>query len=497
MAEVYANDYAIEISGGVKIHVPADVKLMTPYILLEQEDWFEDEIKFVRTFLQPGMRVIDIGVNYGTYFLTAAKKVGENGKVWGFEPSNQCCEYVEKSIATNKFQNTQLIRAGLSDYVGKAFLATSKNTELNTVTDVIAENQQGEFVELLTLDYCMDDLELADIDFMKIDAEGKESNIIIGGTNFFAKNSPLVMFELKHGNTVNHKLIGEFTDIGYKTYRLIPGLNCLVPCDIYDKLDAFQLNLFACKQDRADELQKQGILVGESVSGNDFKDIDGLWKKYLGQFKYFNDLSSLFGVAFDQSDVEKFKPYYHALDLYSYAHSDKNSFNNKYRALMESYRILEALDATNPNLSIDISLVRVSVELGFRLSAVEKLGKLKELIQNGEALNFPVPFIAPTSMLDDIHLKNRFEKWIQIAILVSHQLLCAFSSYYLPTKNMNALLVANNIGIDIPEIRRRIFLTAGRFKFQNANTFLDKVDRIKDGHNSPVWELIFENIEES
>lgn len=36
---------------GVRIVVPDSLDLITPYVLQEQQDWFEDEIKFVRFLL--------------------------------------------------------------------------------------------------------------------------------------------------------------------------------------------------------------------------------------------------------------------------------------------------------------------------------------------------------------------------------------------------------------------------------------------------------------
>ena len=37
----------ITITNGITVTVPSSFLLMTPYILMEQQDWFEDEIKFI------------------------------------------------------------------------------------------------------------------------------------------------------------------------------------------------------------------------------------------------------------------------------------------------------------------------------------------------------------------------------------------------------------------------------------------------------------------
>jgi predicted methyltransferase len=78
----------LRLHDDVQIVVPNSLNLITPYVLQEQEDWFEDEIKFLRCLLQPGQKIIDIGANYGVYTLSMAKTVGATGKIWSFEPAS-------------------------------------------------------------------------------------------------------------------------------------------------------------------------------------------------------------------------------------------------------------------------------------------------------------------------------------------------------------------------------------------------------------------------
>ena len=91
----------LNVRGGVRVCVPADIGSYTPYVLLEQEDWFEDEIRFVRAWLRAGMRVVDVGANYGVYTLTAALRVGAAGRVWAVEPTPQCAAFLRRSHELN------------------------------------------------------------------------------------------------------------------------------------------------------------------------------------------------------------------------------------------------------------------------------------------------------------------------------------------------------------------------------------------------------------
>ena len=67
-----AKTLLLNIKGGFRIVVPADLSAISTYVFLEQEDWFEDEAEFVRRLARPGFRMLDIGANVGFYSLAAA-----------------------------------------------------------------------------------------------------------------------------------------------------------------------------------------------------------------------------------------------------------------------------------------------------------------------------------------------------------------------------------------------------------------------------------------
>jgi len=247
----------------IKVTVPSSPTFMTTFVLMEQGDWFEDEIKFIRNFLQPGMKVIDIGSNYGLYALTMANAVGEGGRVWSFEPTSDTAGCQSKSITANGFKNIELVQCGLSNRVDNVKLYTASNSEWNSLTYNPLLGNEYEMISLLTLDSCFQKYQWTDIDFIKLDAEGEEAKIIDGGEMALSRLTPLIMFELKHGNTVNKPLISKFKNIGYSCYRLLPALNILIPFDHEEPHDPFILNLFCCKDDRADQLETRGVLVRE------------------------------------------------------------------------------------------------------------------------------------------------------------------------------------------------------------------------------------------
>src|SRR5262249_48194211 len=100
-------------------------------------------------------------------------------------------------------------------------------------------------------------------DFVKLDAEGEEARILAGGARFFERHSPLVMFEIKHQRAANLGLAEAFRGKGYGLFRLLDGAPLLGPSAGSEPLDAYELNLFAAKPDRAAELAAAGLLVTE------------------------------------------------------------------------------------------------------------------------------------------------------------------------------------------------------------------------------------------
>jgi protein O-GlcNAc transferase len=237
-----------EIVDGTRVVAPDSPHLITPYVLVEQHDWFEDEIGFLRHLLLPGERAVDVGANYGLYTLSMAKAVGPTEAVWAFEPASSTSEFLEQSIVANNFPQVVLERSALSCDRGTAQLTLNDNCELNALVRGEGSDRTSETVRLVTLDDCLQRHGWKQIDLLKIDAEGEEASMVEGGRRFFTEQSPLILFEVKAVADVHVDLVGKFASLGFDSYRLVPGLDMLVPFDAATKPDGYLLNLFCCKR---------------------------------------------------------------------------------------------------------------------------------------------------------------------------------------------------------------------------------------------------------
>jgi len=463
----------IIFSDDISIFVPDSLKKITTYILLEQLDWFEDEIKFLKKFIVPGNNVIDIGANYGVYTLTLAKLIGDKGHIYSFEPCTETRKFLESSMDVNSFKNITIDSRGLSDKKKEAILSLSKNSETNSVAN--NSNTEGEYEKIILtdLDSCKNFYKWNNIDFIKIDAEGQESNIIKGGKEFFLKSSPLVQYEVKDKANFNLDLINEFKSIGYDTYRLIPGLDILTPWDDIE-FDEFILNLFCCKKDTAEKLANKNILIKkDSLVQKSFDDFDLLYTNLISEnnfydhidksIPYFNFLNSYWKNSKNLQNTNNQK----AIFLYFISQNNQNSSLEKYQALKYSFQILSKeckINSGNARLS---SLARISGELGLRSIQVSTLIQLRDAIYEDKILELGEIFLLPEKYQEQSSLKHwdsEISNWMISNILTTIEKKEYFSSFFSQDTTLGQLQQIKDLGYSDKEIDRRINLIKLKFK---------------------------------
>lgn len=187
------------------------------------------EITFTKKVLRENDIVLDIGANIGLFSIIASKIVGERGKVIAYEPSPITYKRLVENIEMNKLQNIVTRPVGLSEKQGKLKFNVSNNgfDAWNTFAqnDTDGRFQESILVNVETLDAELDLIDKADIAFVKIDVEGWEKFVLLGGRDFFNKYEPIVMVEFTEENTFQAGyFVQEIYDClknwGYTWYRL-------------------------------------------------------------------------------------------------------------------------------------------------------------------------------------------------------------------------------------------------------------------------------------
>lgn len=459
----------LEITGGTRVVTPDSVNLITPYVLYEQQDWFEDEIVFLRRLLLPGQRAIDVGANYGVYTLSIAKVIGPTGTVWAFEPSSSTAEFLAQGIAANNFTQVVLERSALSRDCGTAQLTVNDNSELNALVRDEQSGNASETVRLVTLDDCLQRYGWTKIDFLKIDAEGEEANIIEGGRRFFADLSPLILYEVKAGEAVHLELVHKFAALGFDSYRLVPGLDLLVPFDAAVAPDGFLLNLFCCKKDRAELLADRGLLLDSASiasykAGNRFNDF---LQEHQHQYRWESELAALpYGTvcgplwqmaADDRADVTD------ALACFAISQDEDFSPLERFSALERSFLTLKSVCPRRPQYLRLASLARVARDYGARSIAAGALGQLAETLAKNGPLDPGEPFLAPGKRFDTITPRADLKDWLRASVLEEFERISSFSSFFTGQTALQRLETIASLGYGSEEMSRRLQLIRIRF----------------------------------
>lgn len=201
--------------------------LMYNYIV----DW--EEFLFTHYYLRENSIVFDIGANMGFYTIWMSRSIGIQGQIHSFEPDTKNFNRLSQNISINQF-NGQFIPN--NDAVSK------KNGKMKMTIGFDGENHlvdsnfggSSSIINVVCLDDYCNQRNISRIDFIKIDVEGFELDVLKGGINLLTqKNVDVIQLELNraliNSGTTQQEIISFVDQIGYtfciydfKTNKLIP-----------------------------------------------------------------------------------------------------------------------------------------------------------------------------------------------------------------------------------------------------------------------------------
>lgn len=164
------------------------------------------ERQFVQKFLKPGMVFFDIGANQGFYTLLAAKKVGPQGKIFAFEPVPREFRNLKWNIFINGLKNVKVEARALGcqdGFTNMFYCLNGKGSysSLQPPSEKIKARRKVIKVPITSLDRYVQHNNVLSIDFIKIDTEGGELNVLKGGINVLSKLRPVLMCEVSDKRT--------------------------------------------------------------------------------------------------------------------------------------------------------------------------------------------------------------------------------------------------------------------------------------------------------
>ncbi|MEX2641096.1 MAG: FkbM family methyltransferase [Balneolales bacterium] len=187
---------------------------------------------FIQNLDLKGKTIYDLGGYIGILTLYFAKTVGKSGRVIVYEPNPVNFEKIKNNLSLNGFDHTGLYPIALGAKKGKAKLAFRRSgtatgsLQEHIKTDILNEEKSMVIdVEVDTLDNQIRNNSLAKPDFVKIDVEGMELDVLLGMQETIKKDKPQIYIEI-HGNSTARKIdnaeqvIGFLISYGYTVFHV-------------------------------------------------------------------------------------------------------------------------------------------------------------------------------------------------------------------------------------------------------------------------------------
>ncbi|WP_321507960.1 FkbM family methyltransferase [uncultured Methanoregula sp.] len=179
------------------------------------------------------MTIFDIGGHDGTLTLFFAKSVGPNGKIYAFEPNPFNYEYLLQNLQLNNSMNVEpfQLAIGASSYNAKFVFRNDGTFGTGTLDKEIQQqiiNEQNYSiveVKVESIDNLFNNKKLSKPDFVKIDVEGLEFDILQGMQMTLKEYKPNLFIEI-HGANINDKMknaneiISFLTGFNYSFYHI-------------------------------------------------------------------------------------------------------------------------------------------------------------------------------------------------------------------------------------------------------------------------------------
>jgi FkbM family methyltransferase len=201
-------------------------KNLTPYDM-EYKPWRaafrKENIGYLKNYaLRQGDVVIDAGAYEGTFTVYAAKAVGDTGRVIAFEPDTENFRKLRENVEFNHLNNVTMINKALWCKDKRLFFNDKHTAGASFFFN--ASNYKKE-VDVVSVDREMTRLGVKKVDFIKIDVEGSETQVIRGCENVLKENDVNLAVSTYH--IVNGEetcaavedILGEF---GYATKTEFP-----------------------------------------------------------------------------------------------------------------------------------------------------------------------------------------------------------------------------------------------------------------------------------
>lgn len=183
------SNITINLKNGLKFIVRA--RTMDKSVL--KEVWIKNIYDKYNIKVEKGDTVIDIGAHIGIFSIYASE-ISQTGKVYAFEPFIENYKRLENHKIINKKENLFTYNLGVSDKEGiqTLYLSPDNNTGGHSLHLKTQSEKKIEIHSIRLMDFCNKE-KINRIDFLKMDCEGAEFDILMSDEHILQKVNKIIM----------------------------------------------------------------------------------------------------------------------------------------------------------------------------------------------------------------------------------------------------------------------------------------------------------------
>lgn len=190
------------------------LSIIKPLFSGKQESYEEAFHQALKQAIEPGNVVWDIGANVGLYTNHFLAWVGPSGKVVAFEPLPKAFDALRTSVQSQTNKDKVMLECiALSNRPGKAVFAGDTEDESVTTTAHLADSSEtggaGIPVEVSTADLAITKRGVPAPNVVKIDVEGSEEDVLLGGQRAFSQPACRHLLIEMHFNRMDERKLGD------------------------------------------------------------------------------------------------------------------------------------------------------------------------------------------------------------------------------------------------------------------------------------------------
>ncbi|HEJ2468562.1 TPA: FkbM family methyltransferase [Vibrio cholerae] len=156
-------------------------------------EWAQIELEILEKFIEKGDTVIDVGAYLGTHALAFSDFVG-NGEVIAFEARKNIFDILEQN--TNARDNIRIVNSALGKRYEKMDVESyslSENENFGSFSLEVSNNPSQYQTVIINR---LDSFGISSVDFIKIDVEGMEYDVLLGAERTISANRPHIFLEI-------------------------------------------------------------------------------------------------------------------------------------------------------------------------------------------------------------------------------------------------------------------------------------------------------------